>query len=41
MPILNVSFDGQQDPALTTRLEAFLDQVRQSKTSVSWAAVNK
>jgi predicted CoA-substrate-specific enzyme activase len=40
MPILNLSFDGQQDPALTTRLEAFLDQVRQSKTSVSFTAAN-
>jgi predicted CoA-substrate-specific enzyme activase len=28
MPILNLSFDGQQDQTLTTRLEAFLDQVR-------------
>ncbi len=33
MPILNISFDGQEDPALTTRLEAFIDQVRQRKTS--------
>jgi predicted nucleotide-binding protein (sugar kinase/HSP70/actin superfamily) len=33
MPILNISFDGQEDPALTTRLEAFVDQVRQRKTS--------
>jgi predicted CoA-substrate-specific enzyme activase len=29
MPILNISFDGQEDPTLTTRLEAFVDQVRQ------------
>jgi len=29
MPILNLSFDGQEDPALTTRLEAFVEQVRQ------------
>ena len=29
MPILNLSFDGQEDPTLTTRLEAFVDQVRQ------------
>ena len=33
MPILNISFDGQEDPALTTRLEAFVDQVRQRKSS--------
>ena len=32
MPILNISFDGQEDPALTTRLEAFVDQVRQRKS---------
>jgi predicted CoA-substrate-specific enzyme activase len=29
MPILNLSFDGQEDSALTTRLEAFVEQVRQ------------
>ena len=29
MPILNLSFDGQSDPTLTTRLEAFVEQVRQ------------
>jgi len=29
MPILNLSFDGQEDPTLTTRLEAFVEQVRQ------------
>jgi predicted CoA-substrate-specific enzyme activase len=27
MPILNLSFDGQEDPTLTTRLEAFVEQV--------------
>jgi len=27
MPILNLSFDGQEDSALTTRLEAFIEQV--------------
>jgi len=27
MPILNVSFDGQEDATLTTRLEAFVEQV--------------
>ena len=25
MPILNLSFDGQEDPTLTTRLEAFVE----------------
>jgi predicted CoA-substrate-specific enzyme activase len=29
MPVLNISFDGQSDPTLTTRLEAFVEQVRQ------------
>jgi len=28
MPILNLAFDGQEDPSLTTRLEAFVEQVR-------------
>ncbi|MBN1816295.1 MAG: hypothetical protein JW828_02980 [Sedimentisphaerales bacterium] len=32
MPILNLTFDGQEDAALTTRLEAFVDQMRQRKT---------
>jgi predicted CoA-substrate-specific enzyme activase len=32
MPVLNLSFDGQDDPAMTTRLEAFVDQVRQKQT---------
>lgn len=27
IPILNLSFDGQEDPALTTRLEAFVEQI--------------
>ena len=27
MPILNLSFDGQEDATLTTRLEAFVEQV--------------
>ncbi len=27
MPILNLSFDGQEDPTLITRLEAFVEQV--------------
>ena len=29
MPILNLSFDGQEDSTLTTRLEAFVEQVHQ------------
>ena len=28
MPIINISYDGQQDPTLQTRLEAFMHQVR-------------
>jgi predicted CoA-substrate-specific enzyme activase len=32
MPVLNLSFDGQDDPVLTTRLEAFVDQVRRKRT---------
>ncbi len=28
MPILNISYDGQQDPSLRTRLEAFMHQVK-------------
>jgi hypothetical protein len=31
MPILNISFDGQEDPTLTTRLEAFVEQVGQGQ----------
>jgi predicted CoA-substrate-specific enzyme activase len=31
MPILNLSFDGQEDSTLTTRLEAFVEQVRQKQ----------
>ena len=33
MPILNLSFDGQEDSTLTTRLEAFVEQVRQRQTA--------
>jgi predicted nucleotide-binding protein (sugar kinase/HSP70/actin superfamily) len=33
MPILNLSFDGQEDSTLTTRLEAFVEQVRQRQPS--------
>jgi predicted CoA-substrate-specific enzyme activase len=32
MPILNLSFDGQEDSTLTTRLEAFVEQVRQRQS---------
>ena len=35
MPILNLSFDGQEDSTLTTRLEAFVEQVRQRQAQVS------
>ncbi|MHC4622398.1 MAG: acyl-CoA dehydratase activase [Planctomycetota bacterium] len=38
MPILSLSFDGQEDPTLTTRLEAFVEQVRQRQRGVSSAA---
>jgi hypothetical protein len=31
MPILNLSFDGQEDSTLTTRLEAFVQQVASRK----------
>jgi predicted nucleotide-binding protein (sugar kinase/HSP70/actin superfamily) len=31
MPILNLAFDGQEDPSLITRLEAFVEQVRSRK----------
>ncbi|MFH1616295.1 MAG: acyl-CoA dehydratase activase [Planctomycetota bacterium] len=31
MPILNLSFDGQEDSTLVTRLEAFVEQVCQKK----------
>jgi predicted CoA-substrate-specific enzyme activase len=36
MPILNLSFDGQEDATLTTRLEAFVEQVgARSKVGVA------
>ncbi len=38
MPILNLSFDGQEDPALPTRLEAFIEQVRQTRRLAPAAA---
>jgi len=31
MPVLSLSFDGQQDALLTTRLEAFVEQVKQRR----------
>ena len=34
MPILNLSFDGQADAALTTRLEAFVEQVSRHQKSL-------
>jgi hypothetical protein len=34
MPILNLSFDGQEDATLTTRLEAFVEQIRQRQGSI-------
>ena len=37
MPILNLSFDGQEDSTLTTRLEAFVEQVRQSLPAIRLA----
>ena len=33
MPILNISFDGQEDPTLPTRLEAFVEQVASKQTA--------
>jgi len=30
---LNLSFDGQEDSTLTTRLEAFVEQVASRKTT--------
>ena len=33
MPILNLSFDGQEDSTLTTRLEAFVEQARQRRVT--------
>jgi len=38
MPILNLSFDGQEDPALTTRLEAFVEQVASRQQGTVTAA---
>ena len=41
MPILNLSFDGQEDPTLETRLEAFVEQVCQRQTAVSSGMLSK
>ena len=38
MPILNLSFDGQEDSTLTTRLEAFVEQAAARHGEVSLAA---
>ncbi|HUV42076.1 MAG TPA: acyl-CoA dehydratase activase [Sedimentisphaerales bacterium] len=38
MPILDLSFDGQEDLTYTTRLEAFVEQVQQRQGSLSSAA---
>ncbi len=35
MPILNLSFDGQEDSTLTTRLEAFVEQVCQRQSGIA------
>jgi predicted CoA-substrate-specific enzyme activase len=38
MPILNLSFDGQEDSTLTTRLEAFVEQVASRQQGSATAA---
>lgn len=38
MPILNLSFDGQEDATLTTRLEAFVEQVAARQKGVCLAS---
>jgi len=38
MPILNLSFDGQEDATLTTRLEAFVEQVAARQKGVPLGA---
>jgi len=38
MPILDLSFDGQEDATLPTRLEAFVEQVRQRQRGVLTAS---
>jgi predicted CoA-substrate-specific enzyme activase len=37
MPILNLSFDGQEDSTLTTRLEAFVEQAAERQEGISFA----
>jgi len=39
MPILNISYDGQQDPTLQTRLEAFMHQVNSYHKTVTQTAI--
>jgi len=41
MPILNLSFDGQENPALRTHLEAFTEQVRNRENMVSVSEVTE
>lgn len=41
LPILNLSYDGQDDPALMTRLEAFVEQVRQRETCRVEAVISR
>jgi len=41
MPILNLSFDGQEDPSLTTRLEAFVEQLRRRRGTPMNQKVNR
>ena len=40
MPILSVSYDGQQDPTLQTRLEAFLHQAREHQAQQPLTALH-
>jgi predicted CoA-substrate-specific enzyme activase len=40
MPILNLSFDGQEDPTLNTRLEAFVEQVASRRASTVAELIN-
>jgi predicted nucleotide-binding protein (sugar kinase/HSP70/actin superfamily) len=39
MPIINISYDGQQDPTLQTRLEAFMHQVNSFNKTIRKAPV--
>ena len=38
MPILNLSFDGQEDSTLTTRLEAFVEQIAARQSALTTAS---